>query len=146
MSHSLIWVRLGRDPSSPTCCVWNGTSEGTTSLPRSAVMIPAPAFPAAASTWSVAPRAPAPTRKVTFSPALMMSAILRMSSAGGVIRVEAGTSLERETQCSAPGSDQGMACTSWGSTTTAGCFRSIAVRNAVSRTTPAASGVVMVCT
>ncbi len=58
MSHSLICVRLGREPRSPTCCVWYGTSEGTTSLPRSAVMMPAPVFSAASSTRSVAPRAP----------------------------------------------------------------------------------------
>ena len=46
---------------------------GTTCLPRSAVMMPAPASLAASSTSSVAPFAPCPTRKVTFSPALMIS-------------------------------------------------------------------------
>ncbi len=109
-------------------------------------MIPAPAFSAAASTWAVAPRAPAPTRNVTFDPALMISAIFRTSSAGGVIRVDAGTSLDREAQCSSGGASYVIACTSWGSTTTAGCLRSDAVRNAVSSTTPTASGVATVCT
>ncbi len=126
--------------------MWNGTSEGTTSLPRSAVTMPAPEIVAASITSSVAPRAPAPTRKVTRCPALMMSAARRISSTGGVTPTSAGASLVRAIQCAAVGSTAFIACTSCGSTITHGCLRAIAVRNAVSMTACACAGETMVCT